>query len=377
MSKMVAPTSVTPEYRAYRITLPCKQTPNGTQNRTRQHKKPRYRGALTKSILNKHGQDDTRSNEHRLHQSYDDRCDAELTMSEYLNAQKRLVKPGLSPSKQAQHRDTHNHECDGDKDVIGRGEGRQPIKQHHHATSKQRNRNQIERSLVKPLEIFERERARDDNEQSQRRHENKQRTPTNRINQDARDRWTDGRRKTDDESDNTHGATPALAGKDQNNQRKNRGHKHTPWRLPGRCVQLNSHANEGAAAHSPDPAANNAMPPTNRRRVGNRPSRNALSGMMTASTKEYPLVSHCTVVAFTSRCSMIVGNAGVRSVWLSTARSAPSKRTATIENCCRVSPINTSKKTKRAGQDAGISSRALSGSPSPTYGSPPCKQCVL
>ena len=64
--------------------------------------------------------------------------------------------------------------------------------------------------------------------------------------------------------------------------------------VPHACITRpsSSTGNAGAAAATREPRANIDSPPMNSLRVLNRPTRNAFRGMMTASTRAYPDVSH-------------------------------------------------------------------------------------
>ena len=89
---------------------------------------------------------------------------------------------------------------------------------------------------------------------------------------------------------------------------------------------------------------NHPMLPMNSWRVEKRPTKNAFSGMMHASTSAYELVSHCTVVAETPVSAIMDGNAGERSVAFRMTRIVPIRSTAIIVFCCfsKSRAINTS-----------------------------------
>ena len=72
--------------------------------------------------------------------------------------------------------------------------------------------------------------------------------------------------------------------------------------------------NVGATAAKSDASVNSTKAPANSFRVEKRPSKNAFSGMIMASTMAYTDVSHCTVVSLTLISRMMTGSAGASSV---------------------------------------------------------------
>ena len=72
--------------------------------------------------------------------------------------------------------------------------------------------------------------------------------------------------------------------------------------------------NVGPMATTNEPTANSTRAPAKSLRVENLPRKNALRGMITASTREYTDVSHWTVVSVTCISRMMTGSAGASSV---------------------------------------------------------------